>query len=51
GDFATLRLTPVFEDIYTYGNFLDDVKVTAVPELGSLALCLLSLGAVIRKVT
>jgi hypothetical protein len=53
GDTATLRFTSVFEDIYTYGNFIDDVKVSAVPEPRSLALlvlCLLGLSAVRRKV-
>ena len=42
-DFATLSFTSVNQDRWTYGNFLDDVRVSAVPEPGSLALLALGL--------
>jgi len=52
GDFATLKFSSVAQDEWTYGNFLDDVSVTATPIPGSLTLLTLGLaglGAVRRK--
>ncbi len=52
GDFATLKFSSVAQDKWTYGNFLDDVSVTATPIPGSLTLLTLGLaglGAVRRK--
>ncbi len=41
---TTLRFTSIVPQSHTVGNFLDDIRVTAVPEPGSLAL--LGLGMI-----
>lgn len=49
-DTATLTFSSISQHKRTYGNFLDDVKISAVPESGSLALLALGfLGLVIAR--
>ena len=51
-NFATLNFSSVAQDRWTYGNFLDDVRISPVPVPGSLVLLtigLAGLGAIRKK--
>jgi hypothetical protein len=52
GNTATLTFSSIDRHLWTYGNFLDNVRVSAVPEpetLALLALGLIGLGATRKK--
>ena len=52
GNTATLTFSSIDQHSWTYGNFLDDIRVSAVPEPGALALLVLGcdgLGATRKK--